>query len=119
VCLAGAANGERLAEALAALAAHEEHLIILLAEGQALSYRGLYAIHGGSMGSAELVRLAGKGPLRLPEAAAEKLYKYSSARRAFIPLPGFSSLASTTDAVSLSPMALKRLAANSPRPLLA
>ena len=117
VCLAGGVNAERLADAIEALSAHgSEHVVILLVEGQALAYRGLYAIQGRVQGSAELVRLAGKGPQRLQEAAAEKLYKYSSARRAFIPLPGFSALASTTDAISLTPMAMKRLATKSPRP---
>ena len=117
VCLAGGVNSERLAEATDALSAHvSKHVVILLVEGQALSYRGLYAIQGSVPGSAELARIAGKGPRRLQEAAAEKLYKYSSARRAFIPLPGFSALASTTDAVALTPMAMKRLSARSPRP---
>ena len=64
-------------------------------QGQALSYRGVYAQRHDSGGhSRPMERIAGRQcPLRLdgaPGAVAglETAYKYSSAKRAFLPLHG-------------------------------
>jgi len=45
----------------------------------------------------------------------DKAYKYSSARKAFEPMHGLSTLTSTTDAVSVTPMKLKKIMGSSPR----
>ena len=92
---------------MAALEAHPaSQFAILLVEGITLSYRAVYA-HVGE----ELVRIVGKGPTRLREEHAEKLYKYSSTGRKFVELAGRSSFKTSTDAISVDPKRLRKAAA--------
>jgi len=83
--------------------AQDSHLVILLAEGITLRYKGIYYFTQDC-----LQRAAGKGPAVIEREAIASAYKYSSAQRKFVALHGLSTLGSTTDAVSVDPKFIRQ-----------
>uniref|UniRef100_A0AAV2LH89 CKK domain-containing protein n=1 Tax=Knipowitschia caucasica TaxID=637954 RepID=A0AAV2LH89_KNICA len=96
-CLAGRVNESQKNKIVEEMEKSEAHHFLILFRDASCQFRGVYTL---SPDAQELVRLTGVGPRAVPRSHIQSIYKYSSDRKQFCPIPS-KTLGMSVDAFTI------------------